>query len=160
MSTEKELLAYCGIYCPDCLGYTGVVADAAENLLDVLTRHKFERTAASVFPEELAEYDRLREMLGFMAALRCPARCRKDESAASASSCRVRACCRERGFFACYECDGFEECETLSSIVGGLHAESCVANLKSVREMGLDAWLQSGKRHHYWDETEDRDQRL
>lgn len=27
------MLAYCGIYCGDCLGYTGVIADAAKDFL-------------------------------------------------------------------------------------------------------------------------------
>ena len=153
MSTDKNLLAYCGIYCEDCLGYTGVVADAAQNLMETLTQYKFERTAAAVFPEQLADFDSFRKMLGFMAALRCPARCREDESATAALSCQVRTCCRERRLFACHECDEFEECETLQSNVEGLHAESCVANLKAIKEMGLDSWLRSGKRHHYWDEV-------
>jgi hypothetical protein len=153
MSTQKELLAYCGIYCADCLGCSGVIAGAAENLLGVLTRYKFERTANAVFPEQLSDYDRFRQMLGFMATLRCPARCRKDESPAASNSCKVRACCREHGFFACFECEGFEECETLRSNFGGLHARPSIANLKAIKEMGLDTWLQCGERHHYWDET-------
>jgi hypothetical protein len=159
MSTDKQLLAYCGIYCEDCLGYTGVIADAAESLMKILTQYKFERTAAAVFPEQLADFDRFQEMLGFMATLRCAGRCRKDESAAAALSCRVRTCCGERGLFACYECDGFEECETLLSIAEGLHAQSCVANLKEIKEMGLNTWLRSGKRHHYWDEAGDGDRK-
>lgn len=29
MKARKELLAYCGFYCGDCLGCTGVIAEAA-----------------------------------------------------------------------------------------------------------------------------------
>lgn len=38
MKERKELLAYCGVYCGDCLGYTGMIADAAKNFMMVLER--------------------------------------------------------------------------------------------------------------------------
>ena len=44
MKARKDLLAYCGLYCGDCLGYTGVIADAAKNLMMVLKKYKFDRT--------------------------------------------------------------------------------------------------------------------
>jgi hypothetical protein len=49
MRGKAELVAYCGIYCGDCLGYTGVIADAAETFAAVLDRYQFERTAAWIF---------------------------------------------------------------------------------------------------------------
>ena len=39
MKARKDLLAYCGFYCGDCLGYTGVIADAADNLTQVLEKY-------------------------------------------------------------------------------------------------------------------------
>jgi hypothetical protein len=154
MQEKARLLAYCGFYCGDCLGYTGVIADAARGFLEVLETHRFERTAECVFPEQLGDYDRLNEALNFMAGLRCPGRCRTTEP--EPSGCAVKKCCIEKGFFACYECDGFESCETLDSLHGGLHTASCVKNLRAIREMGLGAWLLRGKRHCYWMEDNDK----
>jgi len=73
------LLAYCGFYCGDCLGYTGVIADAAEDLLKVLEEYRFHRTAECVFPVKLRDYDEFCEMLAFMAGLRCSGTCREGE---------------------------------------------------------------------------------
>ena len=130
------MLAYCGLYCGDCLGYTGVIADAAGEFKAVLDRYRFDMTAKGVFSEELRNYDAFREALGFMAGLRCP---------------RI---CRERGLYACHECGGFETCEKLRSALGGLHADSCLKNLRAIREMGLEDWVTKGERHHYWDEAD------
>ncbi len=155
MAGKRELLAYCGFYCGDCLGYTGVIADAAHSMLEVLETFKFERTAACVFPEQLKNYDKLCEMLTFMAGLRCPGICREGEPDGPPSGCEAKNCCRERGFFACYECDDFETCAILGSVHGGLHADSCLRNLRAIREMGLEAWLSRGQRFCYWMEADE-----
>jgi hypothetical protein len=154
MEEKKRLLAYCGFYCGDCLGYTGVIADAAGEFKAVLERYRFDLTAENVFPEELKDYDAFREALGFMTGLRCTKTCREGEY--DATSCEVRRCCRERGLYACHECDDFENCDKLRTVFGGLHADSCLKNLRAIREMGLEDWVTNGKRHHYWDEAGDR----
>ena len=152
MVGRKELLAYCGLYCGDCLGYTGVIADAAGKFKAVLERYRFDMTAKGVFPEELRNYDAFSEALGFMAGLRCTRICRERED--TGTSCEVRRCCRERGLYACHECGGFEACDKLRSALGGIYADSCLKNLRAVREMGLEDWLTEGERHHYWDEAD------
>jgi hypothetical protein len=102
-----------------------------------------------VFPKQLRDYDAFYEMLRFMTGLKCPTICRRGEGGGP-SSCRVRDCCREKGFFACYECDGFETCEKLTSLHEGLHTDSCLKNMQAIREMGLESWLVRGQRHCYW----------
>ena len=137
------MLAYCGLYCGDCAGYLGEIAHTAKNLMKVLEKFKFDRTAKCLFSEELRDYDKFCEMLGFMTSLKCEQICRERED--SGTSCKIRKCCRERGFYACYECDDFEICEKLKSLEG-LHGDSCVKNLKAIKEMGLEAWVIRGKR--------------
>ena len=150
MSGDAGLVTYCGIYCGDCLGYTGVIAKAAEEFLDTLDKYKFYMTAKHVFPKKLGDYDRLIDMLLFLTEMKCHRICRErtDEEA----SCNVRDCCKTRGFYACHECGGFEQCETLGSVIGGLHLDVCLRNLREMKAMGLDTWLRDGTRHNYWDE--------
>ena len=152
MKERRDLLAHCGSYCGDCLGYTGVIADAATDLMEVLEKYKFDRTAECVFPEELRDYDQFCEMLGFMAGLRCPGICKEGKPDGSPFGCEVKNCCIDRGFYACHECDDFESCDKLRSLHKGLYADSSARNLRAIREMGLEAWLVSGKRHCYWNE--------
>jgi len=152
MKERKDLLAYCGLYCGDCAGYSGEIATTAKNLMKVLEKHKFNRTAKCLFSEELKDYTEFCEMLGFMTELKCPKICRQRED--SSTSCKIRKCCRDRGFYACYECDDFESCEKLRSLEE-LHGDSCVKNLKAIKEVGLEAWIIKGKRLWFGSEVDD-----
>ena len=143
MRESKNLLTYCGLYCGDCAGYSSEIADTAQNLMNVLEKYRFERTANCLFPEKLKDYDRFCEMLGFMTDLKCLTICRERDD--SSTSCEIRRCCRDKGFYACYGCDDSEMCEKLKTLEG-LHGDSCVKNLKAIREMGLEAWIRRGKR--------------
>ncbi len=149
MNDKKEQLAYCGFYCGDCLGFTGVIADAAKDFKITLDKFQFDQTAKCVFPDQLHNYDRFYEMIKFMTGLKCPMICRQRQD--PDVTCEVRKCCIDKGFYACYECNDFETCDKLKSLMDGLHYESSSKNLKSIREMGLEGWLAKGKRHHYWD---------
>lgn len=153
MRERKDLLAYCGFYCGSCLGYTGVIADSAANFKEVLETYKFDRTAKSVFPEELKDYDKFCEILEFMTGLKCGKICRERKD--SETICEIRKCCTDRNFFACFECTDFETCEKLRSTHGGLHYDSSLKNLRAIKEMGLKNWLIRGKRYCYWNEKED-----
>jgi len=51
---QMDLLGYCGVWCGDCTGYTGAVADAASRLFEALGETEFAKTARAVFPDALA----------------------------------------------------------------------------------------------------------
>lgn len=152
--SEGNLLAYCGFYCGDCMGHTGVIADAAERFKAVLDEYRFRKTAEAMFEEQLGGFGKFEEMVAFMSGLRCPTVCRERAD----SSCSAKDCCIEKGYFACYECDGFETCETLRAAQVGIHEEACMLHLRAIREMGLDAWLESGERHTYWTLDREREE--
>jgi len=116
----------------------------------VLDKYKFERSAECVLPDQLHDYGRFYEIVGFMTGLKCPMTCRERED--NNVACEVRKCCIDNNFYACYECDDFESCDKLKSLMDGLHYDSSLKNLKAIKAMGLEVWLTRGKRHHYWDE--------
>ncbi|MFX0148347.1 MAG: hypothetical protein ACFE8E_11460 [Candidatus Hodarchaeota archaeon] len=49
MKGKRELLAYCGLYCGDCGGFSGEISDAAIKLNQKLKKYKFERSAKYLF---------------------------------------------------------------------------------------------------------------
>ena len=100
MKERKDLLTYCGLYCGDCTGYSGGVADTAKNLMKALEKYKFNRTAKCLFPKELKDYNGFCEMLRFIIGPKCPTICMERED--SGTSCKIRKCCRDRGYYACY----------------------------------------------------------
>lgn len=111
--------------------------------MNVLERYKFERTAKGLFSEKLKDYEKFCAMLRFMTDLKCPTICRERDD--SSTSCEIRRCCRDKGFYACYECNDFDICEKLKTLES-LHGDSCVKTLKTIKEMGLQAWITMGKR--------------
>ena len=149
MKQEKGLLAYCGLYCGDCAGYSGEIADAARNLKETTERYKFHQTAKHLFAEKLKNYDELCKMIEFMTELKCPKTCRQIEE--SEVKCEISKCCREKKFFACHECSTFETCSKLKTL-SGLHGESHIKNLRAIREMGIDNWILKGKRLWFADD--------
>lgn len=46
---NKDLIAYCGLYCGDCIGYRQKAADLARDLRKELRKTKFEKTA-DIYP--------------------------------------------------------------------------------------------------------------
>ena len=145
MAMEKDLLAYCGLFCADCAGYSGDIADSATKLAQVLDAYQFDRTARALFSEQVGDYGAFQETLAFLSELRCPRICR--ERSAGEKDCRIRACCIEKGYYACYECDAFETC-TAFEMLEELHGDACIRNLRAISEIGLDEWLAKGER--FW----------
>ena len=149
MENKKELLAYCGLYCGDCAGFSGEIADAAQNLKETTERYKFHQTAKHLFPIELKDYGELQKMIEFMTELKCPKPCRQIDD--SKVKCKISKCCRAKGFFACHECDTFETCPELK-MLSGLHGDSHIKNLRAIRIMGIDKWVNEGKRRWFADD--------
>jgi hypothetical protein len=56
---EKDLTAYCGLYCVDCIRYQSKFSDLAGQLLKELGRQKFSEYAKikSTHNKELENYD-------------------------------------------------------------------------------------------------------
>jgi len=151
MAIDKDQLAYCGLFCGDCAGYSGDIADSAIELARVLDAYQFDRTARALFSEQVGDFEAFRETLGFLSELRCPRICR--ERSAGETDCRIRACWIKQGFYACYECDAFETCGEFE-MLEELHGDACVRNLRAIREMGLDQWLVNGERFWFGSDIE------
>ena len=43
--TDKSLVSYCGLYCGDCHGYKGSIADLASDLRKELKKYNFDEVA-------------------------------------------------------------------------------------------------------------------
>lgn len=146
---ERDLLAYCGLYCGDCAGYNGEIAEAAADLKDVLDQYRFKRTAEELFSKHIPDYERFQYVLSFISKLRCNKVCRgKCEGD---TKCVIRACCIERGYYGCHECAEYTVCSKLETI-SGLHKYARVQNLTAIKEMGPSQWKEWGKRLWFGDE--------
>jgi len=151
MKEKESLLAYCGLFCADCGGYSGEIAEKAKELINTIKKYKFELTAKNMFAKEIKDYDRFFKKLEFISGLKCPKVCREREI--GSTNCEIRKCCIGKEYFACFECEEFETCEKLK-VMEELHKDSCIKNLKAIKEMGLENWIENGKRLWFGSEVD------
>ena len=147
MLEDKELIAYCGLYCGDCTGYQGRIADLARDLRKELRRSKFEMTAQAMsdvpFFAAYKNYPQCYAVLGAMVKFRCKRSCR---GGGGPPFCKMRQCCREKGIDGCWQCDEFETCRKLD-FLKAVHGDAHIKNLKILNKAGVDSFI-NGKR--YW----------
>ncbi len=140
--TEDEhnvnLIAYCGLYCPDCHAYKGKISDLAITLRKELRRTDYEKFAKFISKysegKELKQFDEAYKVLGAIAAFRCDKGCR---GGGGSESCRIRQCCIQKGIEGCWKCDQFEKCKKLD-IHNMLHGDAHKKNIRTIRKKGKE----------------------
>ena len=147
MAEEKDLLAYCGLYCGDCFGYKGKIADLARDLRKELRQAKIARTAEALsevpFFAVFKDYPQCYEVLGAMVKFRCRKTCR---GGGGPPFCKMRQCCQKKGIDGCWQCDEFETCEKLD-FLKQVHGDAHLKNLRLIKKQGIEQFV-AGKR--YW----------
>ena len=147
MAEERQLIAYCGLYCGDCFGYKGIIADLARDLRKELRQSKFKHTAEAMaevpFFAMYKNYDQCYEVLGAMVKFRCKKTCR---GGGGPPFCNIRKCCEKKEIDGCWLCDDFETCQKLD-FLKPTHGDAVLKNLRILKKSGVDSFI-SGKR--YW----------
>ncbi len=145
MAEDKELIAYCGLYCGDCFGYRQKMADLARDLRKELRQTKFAKTAESLsevsFFKVYKDYPQCYEVLGAMVKMRCKS-CR---ASGGPPFCKMRNCCQKKGIDGCWQCDEFETCDKLDFLKAN-HDDAHIKNLRILSKKGVDSFI-SGKRN-------------
>jgi hypothetical protein len=141
--TEKDehLITYCGLYCGDCFGHKGTIADLARDLRKELRDAHFDKTAESLsnvpFFKEYKHYKECYEVLGAMVRFRCNKVCRDG---GGPPFCKMRKCCQNKGTQGCWECADFETCEKLDFLKPA-HGDAHIKNLKKIQKKGIKAFI-------------------
>ena len=140
---NENIVAYCGLYCGDCFGYRGIIADMARDLRKELRQSKFDKFAEAMPFKEFQHYKEGYAVLGAMVRFRCKRACR---GGGGPPFCNIRKCCQKNGFEGCWECDQIENCDKLK-FLEPVHKDAHIKNLKNIKKVGVGKWT-SGKR--YW----------
>ena len=142
---DEKLISYCGLYCPDCHAYKGIISDIALNLRRQLRRTDYEKFAKfiSKYPsgKDLKNYQDGYNFLAAIAAFRCDLGCR---AGGGSGSCKIKQCCTEKGLEGCWDCDEFEKCKKLDSL-NMLHGQAHRKNLQTIKKKGKEEFIK-GKR--------------
>ena len=139
---DKNLVAYCGLYCGDCPGYTGIVADKASELREVLQKTGFDTFARQIPDPKFKHYAEFDECLCAITETRCPAICRERGDDAK---CDIRECSIERGYDGCWECGEFEDCQKLTRLTA-VHKDAHINNLRIIAKEGISALVENKRR--------------
>ena len=139
MKTGKDLITYCGLYCGDCPGYKGEIADLAKELRKRLREAKIDRayTFLSQVEKGYKNYPQCYEVLGLMMKMRCKKVCRKR---VRNPGCEIRKCCLEKKYDGCWECEEFETCAKMDWLKP-IHGDAPIKNLKRIKRLGMDGFL-------------------
>ena len=119
------LMAYCGLDCSTCFGYTKTISEAAKGLRRTMRAEKMKQVWPSM--PFLGDYDAFKKDLDALAGLRC----RGCLEGGGNPFCQIRKCCLERGYRSCAQCDEFESCEKLTTLEPGYKDE----HLKNLRRI-------------------------
>lgn len=139
---DENLLGYCGLYCEDCHGYTGSIADLARDLRKELKKNKFDQVVKAIPFKEFDNYQECYDCLGAMVKLRCKG-CREGFRS---KFCNIAQCAQKKEYKGCWECDEFESCEKFD-FLKPVHRDANIKNLRKIKKKGIQNILE-GKR--YW----------
>ncbi|MFP4364401.1 MAG: DUF3795 domain-containing protein [Spirochaetia bacterium] len=144
MNKQINMVAFCGLFCRDCIFYKGKAADLAQKLLTELDEYAFEKTAklleAMPGMRTFEGYKDFRSLLSGLTQLKCNTVCKESGGGAD---CKMRLCCTEKGYQGCWECADYKECTNLQALKQN-HGSVNIHNLDVISEKGIDAFL-SGK---------------
>ena len=107
---DNNVIAYCGLDCSQCFGYTKTISEAAKELRRVM-RHERMKVAWETMPF-LGEYSSFKKSLDALAGLSC----RGCRAGGGNPWCKIRKCCQKKGYDSCAQCSEFETCDKLKTL--------------------------------------------
>ena len=145
---DENLIAYCGLYCGDCHGFSGKIPDLARDLRKELRAMRYDKFAAFLsqysFAKDFADYETCYKVLGAMVKFRCRKGCRNG---GGSPFCKIRKCAQRKGIEGCWLCEMFENCEKVDFLVP-VHGDAHVKNLRAIKRKGKENFVK-GKRLWY-----------
>ena len=140
---EKTQVSYCGLFCGNCPIRQSKVDKLSDELLNKLETPELQKMILGlpeIFPEQFGSFkdiDKFYEILKAMKKLSCSRICKEE---GGSTNCKIRICCRDKGFEGCWNCSQFETCETLSWLEP-THKCANIQNMKIIRDKGMEEFL-------------------
>jgi hypothetical protein len=147
-----NLLAYCGLYCEDCIRYQDNIVESAQRLLGTLDESEFERYAA-VKKKDVSSFENYQlfiDVLKDIIKLHCNRPCRVGDGCPT-FNCQIIKCCKEKEYEGCWQCEQVEECDKLD-FLKAMHEDFHVKNCLIMREHDLKGFLKSRYPSYTWAE--------
>jgi hypothetical protein len=104
-----------------------------------------------IFQASHGNEEAMKELLGFFKDVKPEAivcnGCRGPLDVHWSADCYFLSCSKKKGFKYCFECNGFP-CDRLQAFAsdGMLHHKKTVENMKRMKEIGIEAWIEEQKK--------------
>ena len=122
---DIDLIAYCGLDCSQCFGYTKTISEAAKELRRAMRQERM-KVAWETIPF-LGDYDSFKKSLDALAGLGCKS-CR---AGGGNPWCKIRKCCQKKGYDSCAQCGEFITCDKLK-VLEHYHKDEHLRNLRKL----------------------------
>jgi hypothetical protein len=133
---DTNLIAYCGLYCGDCHGFTGEIPDLARDLRKALREYRYDLFADFIsqysFGKDYKDYETCYKVLGAMVKFRCKRGCRNG---GGSPFCKIRKCVLKKDLEGCWVCIDFETCKELK-FLEPVHGDAHIKNLRTIKKKG------------------------
>ena len=147
---EKDLTAYCGLYCGDCIRYKSRASDLADELLGEIEKLHFFQYAnvKKIHTKEFENFDILISSLKAISNIKCDLPCRLGGDGCG-GSCEIIKCIKYKQIDGCWECNDFEKCGKLDFLIP-FHGDSPINNLRQIKKHGIASWAKYRSKCYPW----------
>ena len=138
---RRELTAYCGLYCGDCLRFRFKSADLARELASELKKVNFDQYAKikSNFVKEFEHYNKAHKVLDKIVGLKCDTPCRLGGDGCE-QGCEIKTCVESQELEGCWQCKEFETCDKFK-FLEPYSGDNPRKNLRKIKKYGLEDWV-------------------
>ena len=147
---DKNLTAYCRLYCGDCIRFKCRAYDLSTILWDELGKSRFQEYAKVKRhnAKELENYDSMITALKVISAIKCEVPCRIGGDGCD-GSCQIIGCVKEKAIEGCWDCAEFKFCDKLN-FLKPFHGDAPLKNLRKIKELGIDSWAKHREKCYPW----------
>jgi hypothetical protein len=145
--SNNSLVAYCGLFCGNCIIRRGQIGELSAKLLQIMETPDFQKLAhglPKLMPDQFRALERVEEGHRFLEALGhldCQEVCKQG---GGTTGCKIRECCQEKGIEGCWCCPQMESCKALDWLCP-VNGDAHIRNLRILRDQGMAAFLSGDK---------------
>jgi hypothetical protein len=146
----RDLTAYCGLYCGDCIRFKCRASDLSDELLDELEKQHFSQYANVKRHQEkgFENFQMTVSSLKAISSIKCEIPCRLGGDGCG-GSCEIIICVTKKRLKGCWDCPGFEECDKLD-FLKPFHGQGPLKNLRAIKEHGIESWTGYREKCYPW----------
>ena len=147
---ERDLTAFCGLYCGDCIRYKCRASDLANELLNESGKlHLAEYANVKRFhTREFEHFESFIALLKAISQINCDIPCRLGGDGCG-GTCEIIQCVKSKSLEGCWECHDFEACDQFD-FLKPFHGDTPIHNLRKIKVHGISNWAKNRDKCYPW----------